>query len=227
MCYVHLVLLKTSFSQFLTLCLRDEIHLFGVRRGGGGESARSVPWTTRSSGPHTGAVGHALWTVTFAFSISHPCVSSVRDNPALCTNTDSTLWNSSSPPPAPRPQSFYPSSSPQNGCSWLWPWLCLVSLWIRPLDWTSLFWSGLDGMEWLSLHCCRQGGGSLRSCWWDGRRPSRSSGLQVDYLKYIRYLVLLAYLLCSIILKSVCLLPGLGHVMSILVSYLGLGRQGL
>lgn len=45
---------------------------------------------------------------------------------------------------------------------------------------------------------------------WDGKRPLWSSGLQVDYLKYVRYLVLLAYLLCFIILKSVCLPPRLG-----------------
>ena len=42
--------------------------------------------------------------------------------------------------------------------------------------------------EFLSfVHCWREGGESLTSCWLDGKRPLWSSGLQVDYLKYISY----------------------------------------
>ena len=117
-----------------------------------------------------------LWTIMFVFSVYLPCLTPVYNSYSVPEQKRFPLECFLAISYSPLPVFFIPHSLPKmvtfgHGLG------CALSIY-----------GSVFSSEFLSfVRCWREGGGSLTSCWLDGKRPLCSSGLQVDYLKYISY----------------------------------------
>ena len=137
-----------------------------------------------------------------------------------CMSKNSSLWNASLPSPTSHSQFFFFFFIPH-----ILPKMVAFG---HGLGCALSIYGSILSREFLSfVHCWREGGESLTSCWLDGKRPLWSSGLQVDYLKYISY-PCCWHISCILSFWRVSAFsPDLGYVRSILLNYLSLASHGL